>query len=36
VVLAGLDLDIPAGESLAVIGQSGIGKSVLLKCILAC
>jgi phospholipid/cholesterol/gamma-HCH transport system ATP-binding protein len=34
VVLAGLDLDIPAGESLAVIGQSGIGKSVLLKCIL--
>jgi phospholipid/cholesterol/gamma-HCH transport system ATP-binding protein len=34
VVLAGLDLDIAPGESLAVIGQSGTGKSVLLKCIL--
>ena len=29
VVLAGLDLDVAAGESLAVIGQSGTGKSVL-------
>jgi phospholipid/cholesterol/gamma-HCH transport system ATP-binding protein len=34
IVLAGLDLDVAAGESLAVIGQSGTGKSVLLKCIL--
>jgi phospholipid/cholesterol/gamma-HCH transport system ATP-binding protein len=33
-VLDGLDLDVPTGESLAVIGQSGTGKSVLLKCIL--
>jgi phospholipid/cholesterol/gamma-HCH transport system ATP-binding protein len=33
-VLAGLDLDVEPGESLAVIGQSGTGKSVLLKCIL--
>ncbi len=30
-VLDGLDLDISRGESLAVIGGSGIGKSVLVK-----
>ena len=30
-VLDGLDLDIARGESLAVIGRSGTGKSVLLK-----
>lgn len=34
VVLDSLDLDIAAGESLVVIGGSGTGKSVLLKCIL--
>jgi phospholipid/cholesterol/gamma-HCH transport system ATP-binding protein len=34
VVLDGVDLDIAAGESLLVIGGSGSGKSVLLKCIL--
>jgi len=34
VVLNGLDLDIAAGESMLVIGGSGSGKSVLLKCIL--
>jgi phospholipid/cholesterol/gamma-HCH transport system ATP-binding protein len=34
VVLAGIDLDVAAGESLVVIGGSGSGKSVLLKCIL--
>lgn len=33
-VLDGLDLDVAEGESLCVIGQSGTGKSVLLKCIL--
>ena len=33
-VLAGLDLAVRQGESLCVIGQSGTGKSVLLKCIL--
>lgn len=33
-VLAGLDLTVTKGESLCVIGQSGTGKSVLLKCIL--
>src|SRR5690606_2269075 len=33
-VLRGLDLDVAAGESLVVIGGSGSGKSVLLKCIL--
>lgn len=33
-VLRGLDLDIPAGRSMVVIGGSGTGKSVLLKCIL--
>ena len=33
-VLAGLDLEVGAGESLVVIGGSGTGKSVLLKCIL--
>jgi phospholipid/cholesterol/gamma-HCH transport system ATP-binding protein len=31
VVLNGLDLDIPAGESMVVIGGSGTGKSVLIK-----
>ena len=33
-VLQGLDLDIDEGESLVVIGGSGTGKSVLIKCIL--
>jgi phospholipid/cholesterol/gamma-HCH transport system ATP-binding protein len=33
-VLDGLDLDVSEGESLVVIGGSGSGKSVLLKCIL--
>jgi len=33
-VLAGVDLTVEQGESLCVIGQSGTGKSVLLKCIL--
>lgn len=33
VVLDGVDLDIKKGESLVVIGGSGTGKSVLIKCI---
>lgn len=33
-VLRGLSLDIPAGENTVVIGYSGTGKSVLLKCII--
>ena len=33
-VLRGLDLDVEDGRSLVVIGASGSGKSVLLKCIL--
>jgi phospholipid/cholesterol/gamma-HCH transport system ATP-binding protein len=33
-VLDGLDLDCAQGESLVIIGGSGTGKSVLLKCIL--
>ena len=33
-VLRGVDLDLEAGQSLVVIGGSGTGKSVLLKCIL--
>ncbi len=34
VVLDGVNLAIEPGESLAIIGQSGSGKSVTLKCIL--
>lgn len=34
VVLDGLNLDIADGESVVVIGGSGTGKSVLLKCII--
>ncbi len=34
VVLDGLDLNVGVGESVVVIGGSGTGKSVLLKCIL--
>ena len=34
VVLDGIDLDIGVGESVVVIGGSGTGKSVLVKCIL--
>ncbi|HEX7240115.1 MAG TPA: ATP-binding cassette domain-containing protein, partial [Longimicrobiaceae bacterium] len=30
-VLAGVDLAIPQGETIAVVGHSGTGKSVLLK-----
>jgi phospholipid/cholesterol/gamma-HCH transport system ATP-binding protein len=33
-VLAGVDLDVMPGTSMVVIGGSGSGKSVLLKCIL--
>ena len=33
-VLDGIDLDVPAASSLVVIGGSGSGKSVLLKCVL--
>ena len=33
VVLDGIDLDVKRGESLVVIGGSGTGKSVLIKCI---
>ena len=32
--LDGVDLDVMAGTSMVVIGGSGSGKSVLLKCIL--
>lgn len=34
VVLDGFNLDINAGESVVVIGGSGVGKSVMLKCLL--
>ena len=33
-VLAGVDLTVPQGRSMVIIGGSGSGKSVLLKCIL--
>jgi phospholipid/cholesterol/gamma-HCH transport system ATP-binding protein len=33
-VLRGVDLDVPVGRSLVVIGGSGTGKSVLIKCVL--
>lgn len=33
-VLTGIDLIVPKGQSMVVIGGSGTGKSVLLKCIL--
>ena len=33
-VLAGVDLEVAAGTSMVVIGGSGSGKSVLLKCII--
>jgi len=33
-VLRGIDLEVTMGESMVVIGGSGTGKSVLLKCIL--
>ena len=34
VVLDGANLDVWPGESVVVIGQSGVGKSVLIKCII--
>ena len=33
-VLSGVDLDLEEGKSLVIIGGSGTGKSVLLKCVL--
>ena len=33
-VLAGVDLDVAAGDNLVIIGASGSGKTVLFKCIL--
>ena len=33
-VLDGVNLDVAPGESMAIIGGSGTGKSVLLKCII--
>ena len=33
-VLRGVDLVVPSGQSTVIIGGSGTGKSVLLKCIL--
>ncbi len=33
-VLDGVEIDVGAGESLVIIGGSGTGKSVLIKCIL--
>ena len=33
-VLDGIDLDVGVGESLVVIGGSGTGKSVMIKCVL--
>ena len=33
VVLDGIDLELSKGESLVVIGGSGTGKSVLIKCV---
>ncbi len=33
-VLEGVDLEVPTGKSLVVIGGSGTGKSVMLKCVL--
>jgi phospholipid/cholesterol/gamma-HCH transport system ATP-binding protein len=34
VVLDGIDIDVAPGESLVIIGGSGTGKSVMVKCIL--
>jgi phospholipid/cholesterol/gamma-HCH transport system ATP-binding protein len=34
IVLDGVDLSIPRGQSLVVIGGSGTGKSVMIKCVL--
>ena len=33
-MLDGLDLEVGTGESVVVIGCSGVGKSVMLKCLL--
>lgn len=32
-VVDGLDLDVPAGEALALVGRNGAGKSTVLRCV---